>query len=95
MWDEAEDFQLSDCGAGDEDALCVGAGVWRGDEEAGTLDEGAVVGGEAFEFFSVIEGHAEPYAGVAGFGGETAAEKPLWVGGVARGRVARGRSRPT
>jgi len=90
LGDDAEELELGDGGAGDEDALGVGAGVGRGYEETCAFNEGAVVGGEAFELFAVVEGHAQPDAGVAGFGGEAAAQKALRVGAFAGRELADG-----
>ncbi len=83
--DEAGYFQRLDGGAGDVDALGVGAGVWRGEQEAGAEEQGAVVGGEAFEQVAVVEGEAEPDAGGAGPSGEALVEEALGAGGVGGG----------
>jgi hypothetical protein len=51
--DDGQELKLGDGGTGDIDALGVGTGVGRGEEEAGIVDEGveqgAVGGGEALE----------------------------------------------
>ncbi len=85
-------MKFGDGGAGDEDALGVGAGVGWGELEAGVVDEvigeGDVGGGEAFEQVAGAEGEAEPEAFGAGPGEEGAAGEALGVGGVVEVEVA-------
>jgi hypothetical protein len=90
--DDGEQVELGDGGAGDVEALGVGAGVGRGEEEAGVVDqgveEGAVGGGEAFEEVAGAEGEAEPEALAARTGEEGAAGEALGVDGVREVEVA-------
>ena len=81
--------------ARDVDALGVGAGVGRGEMEAGVVDEvveeGDVDGGEAFELIGLrdgAKGEAEPEAFGAGTGEEGAAGEALGVDGVVEVEVA-------
>jgi hypothetical protein len=81
--DDGEQVDVGEGGTGDVEALSVGAGVGRGEEEAGVVDEGveqgAIGGGEAFEEVSSAEGEAEPEAFGAGAGEEDAAGETLGV----------------
>ena len=83
--DDGYDGEAADGGAGDEDALGVGAGIGRGEQESGAIDEGAVVGGDGFELVAVGEGEAEPESGGSGAADETAAKETLRRGGVRSG----------
>ena len=62
--DDGEEQEAGDGGSGDVEALGVGAGVGRGEEEAGVVaegvEQGAVGGGEAFEEIAGAESEAEP-----------------------------------
>jgi len=90
--DDGEELHLRDGGAGDEEALGVGAGVRRGKEDAGVVDQrveqGDVGGGEAFEEVAGAEGDPEPEALCAGAGEEGASGEAFGVGGVAQVEVA-------
>ena len=58
--DYAEDGQFANGASRDEDALGVGAGVGRRQEQSGPVDQRAVVAGEALQFIAVAEGEAQP-----------------------------------
>ena len=94
--DNGEELEFGDGGAGDVDTLGIGAGVGRGELEAGVLDEivseGDVDGGEAFEevrsMVGGAEGHAEPEAFAARLGEEGAAAEAFGIRGVVQVEVA-------
>ena len=90
--DDGEQVELRDGGAGDIESLGVRAGVRRGEEEAGVVDEGVkqseVGGREAFEQVAGAEGEAEPEAFGAGAGEEAAAGEALGVLRVGEVEVA-------
>src|ERR1019366_8304053 len=75
--DDGEQLKFGEGLAGDIEALGVGAGVGRGKEEAGVVDqrvrEGTVGGGEAFEEVSGAKGEPDPEAFAARAGEEGAA----------------------
>ena len=89
-------MQLDDGGSGDVDSLGVGAGIGRGQEEAGVRDdvveEGDVDGGQTLElvFGSVwaAEAEAEPEALGAWARQERSAGEPFGVEGVGEIEVA-------
>ena len=85
-------MQLGDGGAGDVDALGVGARVGRGEVESGVVDEvvgeGDIGGGEAFEDVACAEGEAEPETLGARTGEEGAAGEAFGVEGVVEVEVA-------
>jgi len=62
--DDSQELDFGEGGAGDVEALGVGACVGRGEEEAVVVGEGvkegAVGGGEAFQQVSGAEGEAQP-----------------------------------
>ena len=84
--DDGEKLDLGEGGAWDVEALGVGAGIGRGEEEAGIVDQGieqgAVAGRQALQQVSGAERQAEPEALSAGPGEEGAAHKALGVLGV-------------
>jgi len=84
--DDGEKLDLGEGGAGDVEALGVGAGVGRGEEEAVVVgqgvEEGTVGGGEAFEQVPGAEGEAQPESLRSGTGEESAAIEALWIDGV-------------
>ena len=88
----ARSWRSVEGGSGDVDALGVGAGIGRGEEESGVVEEvveeGDVGGGEAFEEVAAAEGHAEPEAFGAGAGEEGAAGEAFGVDGVGEVEVA-------
>src|ERR1035437_4158265 len=90
--DDGEQVDVGEGGAGDVEALSVGAGVGRGEEEAGVVDEGveqgAIGGGEAFEEVAGTDGEAEPEALAALTGEEGAAGEALGVDWVREVEVA-------
>jgi hypothetical protein len=98
--DDAEHGQFADGAARDEDALRVGAGIGRGEQQPRAVDQGAVVGGDAFQFVAVAEGEAQPESGDAGrLESCGAAGAPGWESSLARRPLrpspgTRGRSRP-
>ena len=90
--DDGEELEIGEGDAWDVYALGVGAGVWRGEEEAVVLgecvEEGAVGGSEAFEEVAGAKGEAEPEAFGAGACEEGAAGEALGVERVGEVEVA-------
>jgi hypothetical protein len=90
--DDGQELDFGEGGAGDVEALGVGAGVGWGEEEAVVVgegvEEGAVGGGEALQKIASPEGEAEPEAFRAGTGEEGAASEALGVDGVREVEVA-------
>jgi len=84
--DNGQELELGEGGAGNVDALGVGAGVGWGEEEAGVVDEvveeGGVGGRETFEEIAGAESEAKPEAFGARAGEEGAAGESLRVDGV-------------
>jgi len=86
--DETDDFEGMNRRAGHVDALRVGTCVGRSEEEAGALNQGTIVGCEAFEFVAVGESHAEPQAAGAGPYGEALLEETFRICLLAGRKVA-------
>ena len=90
--DDGDELEVGEGGAGDVNALGIGTGVGRGEEEAciveDVVEEGDVGGGETFEEVAGAEGHAEPEAFGAGAREKGAAGEALWVSGVGEVEVA-------
>jgi len=90
--DDGEEVEVGEGGAGNVEALGVGAGVGWGEEEAGVVDQGvderAVGWGEAFKEVSGAEGEAEPEAFGTGTREEYAADEALGVDGIREVEVA-------
>jgi hypothetical protein len=90
--DDGQELDFGEGGAGNVEALGVGAGVGRGEEEAIVVGEGvdqrAVGGSEALEEVARLEGEAEPETFAAGTGEEGAAGEALGVDGVGEVEIA-------
>jgi len=90
--DDGEELEIGEGGAGNVEALGVGTGVGRGEEEAVVVgegvEEGAVGGGEALQKIARLEGEAEPEALGAGASEKGAAGEALGVDGVGEVEVA-------
>ncbi len=87
--DDGEELEIGESGAGNVEALCVGTGVGRGEEEAVVVgecvEEGAVGGGESLQEVAGAEDEAEPEALGAGTGEKGSAGEALGVDGDRRG----------
>jgi hypothetical protein len=90
--DDGEQQEVRDGGAGNVDALRVGASVGRGEEEASVVDQGvdqgAVGWSETLQQIAGTEGESNPEALCAGAREERAAGEAFGVGGVGEVEVA-------
>src|SRR5580704_6658132 len=62
---ESHNLQGLDRLAGQIDTLGIGAHVGRGQQQAGALDQGTIIGRQSFQFLAVGEGQPQPQAGGA------------------------------
>ena len=90
--DDGEQIELGDGGAGDVEALGVGAGIRRSEEEACVfgerVEEGEVDGREAFEEVAGGEHEADPEALLTGAREKGAAGEALGVARIVEVEVA-------
>jgi hypothetical protein len=90
--DDGEELDLGEGGAGNVEALGVGAGVGRGEEETIVVGEGVekgtVGGGEAFKQVPGAKGEAQPESLRSGTGEKGAAGEALGIDRVGEVEVA-------